>query len=162
MPSFYRGMKENRGRKCIYNIVIRPEKDNYLSYILPSNYDLILIGDVTLGSITDITVKGIELIDSNVAKFGEKKVFCAAAYAFSKKEIPNRMTGRMSQVADYGTRELHDAVLTNDFIAELCNNCYPVPHPEKAIRTFSEWLKYIDFRRYYSVFEKHNVIKYII
>lgn len=150
MPSFDRRMKENRfGKKSIYNIVIRPDKDSYLSYILPSNYDLILIGDVTFGSITDITVKGIELIDSNVAKFGEKKVFCIAACAFSKKEIPNRMTGRMSQVADYGTRDMHDAVLTNDFIVELCDNCYPVPHPEKAIRIFSEWLKYIDFRRYY-------------
>lgn len=150
MPSFDRGMKENRfGKKSIYNIVIRPDKDSYLSYILPFNYDLILIGDVTFGSITDITVKGIELIDSNVAKFGEKKVFCTAACAFSKKEIPNRMTGRMSQVADYGTRDMHDAVLTNDFIVELCDNCYPVPHHEKAIRIFSEWLKYIDFRRYY-------------
>lgn len=71
MPSFDRRMKENRfGKRCVYNIVIRPEKDGYLSYILPSNYDVILIGDVTFGSIADITVKGIELIDSKVAKFG--------------------------------------------------------------------------------------------
>lgn len=57
MPSFDRRMKENRfGKQCIYNIVIRPEKDNYLSYILPSNYDFIVIGDVTFGSVIDITV----------------------------------------------------------------------------------------------------------
>ena len=50
MPSFDRRMKENRfGKQCIYNIVIRPETDSYLSYILPSNYDFIIIGDVTFG-----------------------------------------------------------------------------------------------------------------
>lgn len=150
MPSFDRRMKENRfGKQCIYNIVIRPEKDSYLSYILPSNYDFIIIGDVTFGSVIDITVKGIELIDSKVAKFGEKRVLCTAACAFSKKEIPNRITGRTSQVADYGTRDMHDAVLTNDFVASLSNDLYPVPHPERAIQTFSEWQKYINFRKYY-------------
>lgn len=150
MPSFDRRMKENRfGKQCIYNIVIRPEKDSYLSYILPSNYDFIIIGDVTFGSVIDITVKGIELIDSKVAKFGEKRVLCTAACAFGKKEIPNRITGRISQVADYGTRDMHDAVLTNDFVASLSNDLYPVPHPERAIQTFSEWQKYINFRKYY-------------
>ena len=150
MPSFDRRMKENRfGKQCIYNIVIRPEKDSYLSYILPSNYDFIVIGDVTFGSVIDITVKGIELIDSKVAKFGEKKVLCTAACAFSKKEIPNRATGRTSQVADYGTRDMHDAVLTNDFVSSLANQLYPVPHPEKAMKVFSDWLKYIQFRKYY-------------
>lgn len=150
MPSFDREMKVNRfGKQCIYNIVIRPEKDSYLSYILPSNYDFIIIGDVTFGSVIDITVKGIELIDSKVAKFGEKRVSCVAACAFSRKEIPNRMTGRTSQVADYGTRDMHDAVLTNDFITSLAYELYPVPHPERAINTFSEWQKYIDFRKYY-------------
>ncbi len=150
MPSFDREMKVNRfGKQCIYNIVIRPEKDSYLSYILPSNYDFIIIGDVTFGSVIDITVKGIELIDSKVAKFGEKRVSCVAACAFSRKEIPNRMTGRTSQVADYGTRDMHDAVLTNDFITSLAHELYPVPHPERAINTFSEWQKYIDFRKYY-------------
>lgn len=150
MPSFDRRMKENRfGKQCIYNIVIRPEKDSYLSYILPINYDFIIIGDVTFGGVIDITVKGIELIDSKVAKFGEKRVLCTAACAFSKKEIPNRITGRTSQVADYGTRDMHDAVLTNDFVASLTNDLYPVPHPEKAMRVFSEWQKYINFRKYY-------------
>ena len=150
MPSFDRRMKTNRfGKQCIYNIVIRPEKDSYLSYILPTNYDFIIIGDVTFGSVIDITVKGIELIDSKVAKFGEKRVCCVAACAFSRKEIPNRITGRTSQVADYGTREMHDAVLTNDFITSLASELYPVPHPERAITTFSRWQKYIDFRKYY-------------
>ena len=150
MPSFDRRMKEDKkGRQHIYNIVIRPEKDSYLSSILPSNYDFIVIGDVTFGSVIDITVKGIELIDSKVAKFGEKKVLCTAACAFSKKDVINRNTGSISQVADYGTRDMHDAVLTNDFVASLSNDLYPVPHPERAIRTFSEWQKYINFRKYY-------------
>ena len=150
MPSFDRRMKENRfGKQCIYNIVIRPEKDDYLSYYLPTNYDFIVIGDVTFGSVIYITIKGIELIDSKVAKFGEKRVYCTAACAFSKKEVTNRMTGKVSHIADYGTWDTRDAVLTNDFVSSLTNELYPVPHPERAIHTFTAWQKYIDFRKYY-------------
>ncbi len=150
MPSFDRRIKKNRfDRDCIYNIVIRPEKDGYLRYALPDRYDLIVIGDVTFGNIIDVTIKGIELIDSKVAKFGEKRVSCTAACAFTKKEIINRNTGKVSQVADYGVREMHDAVLTNDFVHSLANDLYPVPHPILAIGTFKKWQKYIDFRKYY-------------
>lgn len=145
LPGFDRRMKQNRrGMDCIYNIVIRPEKDNMLSYRLPKNYDLIIIGDVTFGKVIDITVKGIELIDTNVAKFGEKKVYCTAACAFTNKTLYNG-----TSVRDYGVNEVHNPVLTNDFVNSLCTELYPVPHPQDAIYTFDEWQKYIKFRRYY-------------
>lgn len=149
LPGFDRKMKVNhRGKQCIYNIVIRPEKDHILSYRLPNNYDIIIIGDVTFGNVIDITVKGIELIDVNVAKFGEKRVYCTAACAFATKTFADRM-GRTITVPDYGVREMHDPVLTNDFVYSLCNDLFPVPNPQRALATFDEWQKYIKFRRYY-------------
>ena len=104
LPGFDRSMKVNhRGKQCIYNIVIRPEKDNILSYRLPRNYDIIIIGDVTFGNVIDITIKGIELIDVNVAKFGEKRVCCTAACAFKTKTFFDRM-GNSITVPDYGVQ----------------------------------------------------------
>ncbi|MCM1440890.1 MAG: AAA family ATPase, partial [Roseburia sp.] len=148
LPGFDRRMKENRrGLQCIYNVVIRPEKDATLSYRLPRNYDLIIIGDVTFGKVIDITVKGIELIDVNVAKFGEKKVYCTAACAFINKSFV--ANGRSITVPDYGVREMHSPVLTNDFVNALCTELYPVPNPQKALAIFDKWQKYIKFRRYY-------------
>lgn len=88
LPSFDRTPEENkRGNKVLRNIVIRPEADVYTRGVLPNTYDLIIIGDVTLGSVIDVAVKGIELIDSKIAKFGEKRVACVAACAFAKKNV---------------------------------------------------------------------------
>lgn len=149
LPGFDRRMKENRrGKQCIYNIVIRPERDVVLSYRLPENYDFIIIGDVTFGNVIDITVKGIELIDENVAKYGERKVYCTAACAFVTKTFSDRM-GRPITVPDYGVRDMHSAVLTNDFVNDLCLNLYPVPNKNRVIATFDEWQRYLRFRRYY-------------
>lgn len=149
LPGFDRRIKENRrGKQCIYNIVIRPERDAVLSYRLPENYDFIIIGDVTFGNVIDITVKGIELIDKNIAKYGERKVYCTAACAFVTKTFSDKM-GRNIIVPDYGVRDMHSAVLTNDFVNDLCLNLYPVPNKNRVIETFDEWQRYLHFRRYY-------------
>lgn len=148
LPSFDRTPEENkRGNKVLRNIVIRPEADEYTKGVLPSTYDLIIIGDVTFGNVIDVTVKGIELIDSKIAKFGEKRVACVAACAFAKKTFVSQ--GRTITVADYGVREIHNAVLTNDFVNEIATQLYPVPNPTEAIRTLAKWQRYVDFRRYY-------------
>ncbi len=145
LPAFDRQIRKDRKeRDCIYNIVIRSEKNEVSSDIIPDCYDLIVIGDVTFGKVIDITVKGIELIDSEVAKFGEKKVYCTAACAFSDKTLPNGMA-----VRNYGVDEVHASVLTNDFINSLCTELYPVPVPQKALDTFDKWQSYLKFRRYY-------------
>lgn len=151
MPSFDRRVKQNRcGKDTIFNIVIRPEMDSYLSSIMPKKYDLIAIGDVTFGGkVIDISIKGIDVIDSKVAKFGEIKVQCCAAYATKEKMIS--VGGKTIFVADYGNIDLHDSLLTPDFVDRLCNekDCYPVPEPEKALNIFSKWQEYIKFRKYY-------------
>lgn len=148
MPGFDRQIKKNHfGKDCINNIVIRPEKNIYLRNVLPDKYDLIVIGDVTFGKIIDVTIKEIELIDSRLVKFGEKRVLCMAACAFTKKSFINQ--GRTITVADYGVREMHDAVLTNNFVNSLANDLYPVPNPAEVIQTLDKWRHYIDFRKYY-------------
>ena len=151
VPGFDRRIKTNkRGKQCIYNIVIRPAHGFYSDYVLPKKYDLILIGDLTFDSVTAVTIKGIELIDADMQKFGEKEVVCTALCAFTKKIVRNRNTGLTFEAPDYGDYvDLHNAVLTNDFINELCTKCYPVPRPKQAIRTLEEWGKYISFRKYY-------------
>lgn len=150
LPSFDRVMDENkRGNKILRNIVIRPEVDGYSRYVLPETYDFMVIGDVTFGNVTEISVKGIDLIDKRTVKYGEKRVFCSSLCAFVKKEIYNRNTGNMFSVPDYGNSELHDSVLTNDFVNEIATKLFPVPNPAEAIGIFNQWLRYIDFRRYY-------------
>ena len=149
MPGFDRQTTVNkRGKECIYNIVIRPEKSAYSANFLSAQYDLIFIGDVTFGNVIDVTIKGIELIDSGVAKYGEKSVYCIAACAFTTKTFSDR-AGRQVTVPDYGIREMHDATLTHDFIDRLCSEVYPIPHPEEAYRIFGKWQDYIKFRKYY-------------
>lgn len=149
MPGFDRQTTVNRrGKECIYNIVIRPEKSAYSANFLSAQYDLIFIGDVTFGNVIDVTIKGIELIDSGVAKYGEKSVYCIAACAFTTKTFSDR-AGRQVTVPDYGIREMHDATLTHDFIDRLCTEVYPIPHPEEAYRIFGKWQDYIKFRKYY-------------
>ena len=150
LPSFDRGMDENkRGNKILRNIVIRPEVDGYSRYVLPETYDFMVIGDVTFGNVTEISVKGIDLIDRRTVKYGEKRVFCSSLCAFTKKEIYSRNTGNTFSVPDYGNGELHDSVLTNDFVNEIATKLFPVPNPAEAIGIFNQWLRYIDFRRYY-------------
>lgn len=149
MPGFDRQTTVNRrGKECIYNIVIRPEKSAYSTNLLSTQYDLIFIGDVTFGNVIDVTIKGIELIDSGVAKYGEKSVYCIAACAFTTKTFSDR-AGRQVTVPDYGIREMHDAILTHDFIDRLCSEVYPIPNPEEAYRIFGKWQDYIKFRKYY-------------
>ena len=149
MPGFDRQTTVNkRGKECIYNIVIHPEKSAYSANFLSAQYDLIFIGDVTFGNVIDVTIKGIELIDSGVAKYGEKSVYCIAACAFTTKTFPDR-AGRQVTVPDYGIREMHDATLTHDFIDRLCTEVYPIPSPQDAYRIFGKWQDYIKFRKYY-------------
>lgn len=149
MPGFERKIEKNRrGKECLYNMVIRPEPDYLVETFVSDKYDLILIGDIFFGSVVEVCVKGIELIDRKVAKFGEKKINCVAVCALTKKTFEDR-TGKTVTVPDYGTRELSDPVLTHDLVNELCSQLYPIPHPERAIRMLDDWKEYINFRRYY-------------
>lgn len=136
----------SEGAEYINNVVIRPSL--YRTYGIPDETDVIFIGDITFGSVIAFTVKGIELIDSGVAKLGEYRVNCTAACAFTTKTFPDR-SGRQITVPDYGTRETRDAVLTHDFIDRLCEEVYPVSDPVSVRKTIDRWKEYIAFRKYY-------------
>lgn len=141
--------KNKRGNKILRNIVIRPEVDGYSRHVLPETYDFMVIGDVTFGNVTEISVKGIDLIDRRTVKYGEKRVFCYSLCAFAKKEIYSRNTGNPILVPDYGDAKLYDSVLTNDFVKEIATELFPVQNPVEVQNFFEQWQQYIDFRRYY-------------
>ena len=149
LPSFDRTMdKSKRGNNVLRNIVIRPESDVCSRKVLPESYDFLVIGDVTFGKITEISVKGIDLIDKQTVKYGEKQIYCSSCCAFQKKSIV--VNGQEIMVSDYGDdTELHESALTNDFVNEIATKLFPVPNPDEAIGIFNQWQKYIDFRRYY-------------
>ena len=91
MPGFERRIEKNRrGKDCVYNIVLRPENDRVIDGVTFSKFDLIFIGDLVFGSVVEVTVKGIELIDKKIVKFGEKKINCTALCALKKKTFQNR------------------------------------------------------------------------
>ena len=149
MPGFERKIeKDHRKRDCLYNIVLRPENDRVIDGVTFSKFDLIFIGDLVFGSVVEVTVKGIELIDKKIVKFGEEKINCTALCALTKKTFQNR-EGKTVTVPDYGTREVTDPVLTHDFVNQLCGELYPIPHPEQAIKMLEDWREYVQFRRYY-------------
>lgn len=130
----------------INNMVLRPEKTGVVSSIIPKELDIILIGDLVFRrnakeqSMISFTVKGIDLIDSNVEKFGELRIECAAACATTKNEY---------NAPDYGTTNLGKPFLTRDMVLSLCEKVFPIENPEKAIKVFEKWKKYVDFRRYF-------------
>ncbi len=156
MPAFERSVQSRvrkdgtSGMQFINNVVVRPDlsdRSTRMMSRIPPQFDVILIGDITFGSVISFTVKGIELIDSNVAKYGEYRVACTAACAFIQKTITTR-TGTFT-APDYGTSALREPVLTRDFIDRLCTEVYPIPDPQKAFAIFTKWKKYLSFRRYY-------------
>lgn len=132
----------SEGSEYINNVVIRPTL--YRTYGIPESLDVIFIGDITFGSVIAFTVKGIELMDSGVAKLGEYRVNCTAACAFSKKTLFNG-----AEVLDYGINDVKNAVLTHDFIDRLCEEVYPVSDPVSVRKTIDRWKEYIEFRKYY-------------
>ena len=116
-----------------------------MNQCIPPEKEILFIGDIVFRStVKAFVVKGIEFLDSSVARFGERAVRCVPALAFSQIRLNNGVT-----VPDYGIRDLRDSILTEDMILSLCEEVYPVPEPEKALRQFEEWEQYLNFREYY-------------
>ncbi len=146
LPSFVRHVERSesyRGADCIYNMVLRPQKSGLVVSIIPKELDVILVGDLVFrNELISFVVKGLDLIDENVEKFGELPIECAAACAITRN---NR------NLPDYGIvgRDLYKSFLTRDIVLSLCEKVYPIEHPEKAIEVFEKWTKYIEFRKYF-------------
>lgn len=146
LPSFERKIEKAdnyRGADCIYNMVLRPAKTGVISSVIPKELDVVLVGDLVFrNNLISFVVKGLDLIDENVEKFGELKVECAAACATTRnsKNLP-----------DYGieTRDLYKPFLTRDMVLSLCEKVYPIENPERAIEVFEKWKRYVEFRNYF-------------
>ena len=150
MPSFRREIQERTIKStgqtipCINNIVLRAKSNMYSRPFLGDKYNVFLIGDISFGNVISVQIKGIDLVDANIVKYGERSIVCMAACAFGTKTLPNG-----HEVLDYGVREIHDAVLTHNFITELCEEVFPVPDKVAAMGVFQSWQRYLGFRNYY-------------
>lgn len=146
LPSFERKIESAsnyQGMDCIYNMILRPEKTGVISSIIPKELDVILVGDLVFrNNLISFVVKGLDLIDENVEKFGELRIECAAACAVTKNS---------RNLPDYGieARDLYKPFLTRDMVLSLCEKVYPIENPEKAIEVFEKWKKYVEFRSYF-------------
>ena len=146
LPSFERKIEKSRnyqGADCIYNMVLRPEKAGVISSVIPKELDVILVGDLVFrNNVISFVVKGLDLIDENVEKFGELPVECAAACAITR-------TSR--NLPDYGMdpRNLYNPFLTRDLVLSMCEKVYPIENPERAVEVFEKWQRYVEFRSYF-------------
>jgi hypothetical protein len=126
------------------NIVLRPESDPAMSAILPQNVDVIFIGDINM-RYGEFVVKGFEVLDKNVHKYGEKEISGVARCAFTTKVLPSN-----AAVPNYGFQlEPGASLFTRDVILELTTENYPVPVPADLINIYEQWKEYIEFRKYY-------------
>lgn len=147
LPGFHRTVEEPttayQNFSVLRNIVIRVENSKMSSSVILDSLDLVIVGDLTFrNNLISVVVKGIDLVDRNVKKFGELKIECSAACATSWNE---------KHLPDFGLRgrDLYRSFLTRDKVLSLCKNVYPIEHPEIAIRKLEEWKEYVDFRKYY-------------
>lgn len=151
LSGFNRKVSEDKGGKKINNIVIRANTDDEtLRRYIPREYDLILIGDLYLGSPVSITIKSLEIIDSGTLKTGELDLpNCLVASAFGKKTITLR-DGKSFIGLDYNVTDLKDSILSNDDVVRL-SNLLPISQNayKKAANYLKKWEDYIKFRNYY-------------
>ena len=146
LPSFERKIEtaqHYQGSDCIYNMVLRPAKTGVISSVIPKELDVMLVGDLVFrNNLISFVVKGLDLIDENVEKFGELPIQCAAVCAVTKN---------FRNLPDYGIegKDLYKPFLTRDMVLSLCQKVYPIENPERAIEIFEKWRRYVEFRHYF-------------
>lgn len=152
MPGFERKIAEGK-RDILYNVVVRPEKNEIINACIPQQFDIIFIGDIVFNNtVISFDVKGMELMDVNIAKFGEYEIKCKPACAITRDD-KNRPSYNVK-------KDIRDSILTYNLVDELCQNMYPVQNPENAIRQFENWEKYLKFRNYYIEHQKGKTFEY--
>lgn len=146
MPNFIR---DNDKEANFYNnIVIRATRNNSSKYLLPGGMEAILIGDISM-RYGEFIVKGIELIDGSIYKYGEMPIKGIASCAFSNKSF-SLASGQTITVPEYGINlKQTQSVLTRDLMFEMCKRCYTVSEPVGVLATYQKWNDYIAFREYY-------------
>lgn len=135
-----------KGAMRIRNIVLRPEPAPGLGQFIPSRYELIFVGDLRIwGEKSEITVKGLEIIDANTQRSNEMEISSEVSCSF-KLWQPNNSP----RAYPYYESGNDDSALTNDFINEL-TKMPPIPKADysAAREKLEKWKEYIEFRKYY-------------
>ncbi len=139
-PNFLREKKQADEGKPSYlnNVVIRPELTSNMKNYLPDNQNVILIGDIYEGGkLKMLQVKGIEFIDASMSSPSDMVVNESVCNSFE------RNVWSIKHV-DY-----NDTFFTPNKVLELIESCFTVKNPEIVRKTYEEWDKYIQFRKYY-------------
>lgn len=139
-PNFLREKKQTEEGRPTYlnNVVIRPELTLSMRRVLPDNQNIILIGDIYEGGkLKMLQVKGIQFIDFSMSSPNDMVANEAVCNSFE------RNSWSINHV-DY-----NDTFFTPNKVLELIESCYTVKNPENIRRTYEEWKRYIEFRKYY-------------
>lgn len=140
-PNFLREKYQSSDDSPTYlnNIVLRPELTLSMKSILPDNQNVILIGDIFEGErLKMILIKGIELIDESMSSPYDYPISGHSVCISFEKGIwsINRV-------------DRNDTFLTPNVVADIMESCWTVSKPEIVRKTYDEWKKYIEFRKYY-------------
>ncbi|MCD8208010.1 MAG: AAA domain-containing protein [Bacteroidales bacterium] len=129
----------------IPNAFIRAE--NPPAGILPSGYEVMLVGDITISNFTKIMIKGFELLESTLTRSREFICSCAVRCAFSGKLIQSSV----NLLPDFGDTRGLTPQLTPDSVREICDKSFPVSDGKRdEVSAFLEKMdRYLNFRAYY-------------
>ncbi len=152
-PNFLREkvQKESGAPSYLRNVVVRPELTLSMRRHLPDNQNIILVGDIYESNKAKVLqIKGIQFIDASMSSPNDLPILAKACSSFSKSQGVNRMGSTVSfYVWTVDSVDMADTLFTPDFVLDLIQSCYTVKNPEMVRKTFEEWKKYIDFRKYY-------------
>lgn len=152
-PNFLRE-KEQRKRGApsyLRNVVVRPELTLSMRRYLPDNQNIILVGDIYESNKAKVLqIKGIQFIDSSMSSPNDMIVNAEACSSFAKSQSMSRM-GQMVTFSVWAIDgvDMGNTLFTPNFVYELIQSCYTVKNPSEIRKTFEEWNKYINFRKYY-------------
>ncbi|OOO00713.1 MAG: hypothetical protein ATN35_05970 [Epulopiscium sp. Nele67-Bin004] len=136
LPSFDRSLDSyGAGRQDVEflrNVVIRPEKTILINSIIPQDLDILFFGDIKLTKGNYLELKGFQLIDASIEKYGEYKIECNV-------DLSSRMAIGQNRMA------IVNSVFSRDLVLDLMS-IYPVPDYESVIEYIETFKEYLHFR----------------
>ena len=152
-PNFLRDRPTDASGKTVFlkNVIIKPELTLSMKRYLPDGQNIILIGDIAeRQDRSEFNVKGMQFIDDTMSSSGDMKVYAMAINAFHLTEI-NTKAGTTIKVPEWNYAQWRECTsfLTPDFIKDLINHCFTVSNPLQVRKTYDEWRRYMNFRKYY-------------
>jgi superfamily I DNA and/or RNA helicase len=152
-PSFVKELDQDKnGVQFLNNVIIRPEITPTMIHILPPKMNVILIGDIAIGSnLKSFRVKGLELIDSSL--YSDKEIISYnnyVCYAFEIAERYNIKQQKTTSAPVWSNPNIkyEDSYFTLNIIEDL-QTSYIVSNPDLVIQEYNKWCEYLNFRNNY-------------